>query len=110
TTERIADIQDRIENAREPVLTMRVAETSDYRLVRARIRAMSGSPSEAVKYFRDQLEDKTILRPREEVYGLALALQRTRDFDAAWSTLEPLLKVRNVHPAFLVLAGLIKAD
>ena len=110
TTERIADIQDRIEHGRETILSMRVSETTEYRLVRARIRAMSGSPTEAIKYFRAQLEDKTILRPREEVYGLALSLQRNREFDAAWSTLEPLLKGPNVHPAFLNLAGHIKSD
>src|SRR5213075_242199 len=58
TTERIADIQDRIEHGREPVLSMRVSESFEYRLVRARIRATSDSPSGAIKYFRAQLEDK----------------------------------------------------
>jgi predicted Zn-dependent protease len=110
TTERIADIQDRIEHGREPILSMMSSDSFEYRLARARVRATSDVPSEAIKYFRAQLEDKTIVRPREEVYGLAVSLQRAREFDAAWNTLEPLLKGPNAHPAFLVLAGRIKAD
>jgi len=110
TTERIADIQDRIEHGREGILSMMVSESFEYRLARARVRATSGPPSEAIKYFRSSLEEKTILQPREEVYGLAVALQRTRELDAAWNTLAPLLKGSNVHPAFRVLAGRIKTD
>ena len=55
------------------------------------------------------LEDKTVVRPREDVYGLALALRRARDFEGAWKTLEPLRR-ENTHPAFELLAGELKAD
>ena len=107
TTERIADIQDRL-----PPATFRMSpDTFEYRLVRAKLRAMTGSPAEAVKWFRGQLADQTVLRPREEIYGLAYALRRARDLDGAWKTLEPLRAPgAPQHYAFEVLAAQLQAD
>jgi predicted Zn-dependent protease len=111
TTERIADIQDRIESNIKPgVFSMARADSFEYRLVKARIRAYSGAPAEAVKWFRSELEDKTVVRPKEDIYGLALALYRARELDAAWATLEPLRKTADIHPALQVLAGQIRAE
>ena len=119
TTERIADIQGRVEELPAKM----VPDSFEYRLARAKLRAMSGSGSEAVAIFRIMLEDKGVLRPREEVYGLALAQRRARDLDGAWKTLETLrnpqadaraLPVMGMalpsHPAFEVLAGELMAD
>jgi predicted Zn-dependent protease len=107
TTERIADIQDRIHASPGRM----VPDSFEYRLVRARLRALAGSPTEAVNLFRTILEDKTVVRPREEVYGMALALRRAREFDAAWTTLTPLRQgTAGTHPAFELLAGQILAD
>lgn len=106
TTERIADMQDRID--RMPARM--VPDSFEYRLVRARLRAAAGSPAQAVRYFRTALADQSVLRPREEVFGLALALRRARDFDAAWETLAPLRDAAAPHPAFEVLAAQIAAD
>jgi len=114
TTERIADMQDRIENPssrRAMVLSASrlVPDSLEYRLVRAKLRATAGAPSEAVTLFRSILADKTVVRPREDVYGLALALRRARDFEGAWSTLAPLRQGAS-HPAFERLAAQILAD
>jgi predicted Zn-dependent protease len=119
TTERIADMQDRLQT----VSAKMVPDSFEYRLARAKLRAMSGSPSEAVTLFRTTLEDQTVLRPREDVYGLAFALRRARDLDGAWKTLEPIrggqtdtrpLPVFGValppHPAIELLAAQLKAD
>ncbi len=106
TTERIADMQDRIQ---QPVFRMSRADGFEYRLIRAKLRAAAGSPSEAVTYFRAALADKTVVRPREDVYGLALALRRTRDLEGAWSTLEPLRQGES-HAAFERLAAELLAD
>ncbi|HEY4997722.1 MAG TPA: M48 family metalloprotease, partial [Usitatibacter sp.] len=119
TTERIAEMQDRLQR----VPTKMVPDSFEYLLARAKLRAMTGSATEAVTYFRTLLEDQTVLRPREDVYGLAYALRRARDFDAAWKTLEPIrggqvdarpLPVLGValppHPAFELLAGQLKVD
>jgi beta-barrel assembly-enhancing protease len=106
TTERIADIQDRIDRTPSKL----VPDTFEYRLARARVRAANGSPNEAVTYFRTLLADKTVLRPREDVYGLALSLRRARDLDGAWKTLEPLRTGASMHPAFELLAGQLRGD
>lgn len=106
TTERIADIQDRLQKAS----TKLVPDSFEYRLVRAKLRAVAGSPMEAVNYFRNALADKTVVRPREDVYGLALALRRARDFDAAWKTLAALREGAAAQPAFELLAGQLLGD
>jgi beta-barrel assembly-enhancing protease len=106
TTERIADIQDRIVLQNSKL----VADSVDYRLARAKLRSRTGSPTQAVALFRTMLEDKTVVRPREDVYGLALAQRRARDFEGAWKTLEPLRTGSGVHPAFDLLAGQLLGD
>ncbi len=107
TTERIADMQDRVENMPSRL----VADTFEYRIARAKLRVMmAGSPTEAVSLFQSMLADKTIVRPREQVYGLALAQRRARDFEAAWKTLAPLRDGGHSHPAFELLAGELQSD
>ncbi len=106
TTERIADMQDRVASM-PPRL---VADTMEYHIARAKLRVAASSPDEAVAYFRTQLQDKTVVRPAEDVYGLALALRGARQFDAAWKTLQPLRSRPNSHPAFELLAGELKTD
>ena len=101
TTERIADIQDRIPKA----AVRMVPDSFEYRLARAKLRAASGTAAEAVQYFRAALEEKGVLRPREDVFGLALAQRRARDFEGAWATLAPLRRGGSSHPAFEALAA-----
>ena len=106
TTERIAEIQDRL-----PAATFRMQpDAIDYRLMRAKLRAASGSPNEAVNWFRTQLADQTVYRPRDDVYGLALALRRARDFDGAWQVLQPIRDGGTAHPQFETLAAQLLAD
>ena len=106
TTERIADMQDRIHTLPSRL----VPDSFEYRLVRAKLRAAAGSPSEAVGLFRTMLADATVVRPREDVYGLALALRRVRDFDGAWKTLAPLREKAPAQPSFELLAAQLLAD
>jgi predicted Zn-dependent protease len=106
TTERIAEIQDRIEGT----ATRMVPDSLEYRLTKAKLRAMAASPSEAVALFRNMLAERTIVRPREEVYGLAYALRRAREFDEAWKTLAPLREGQPPQPAFDLLAGQILTE
>jgi predicted Zn-dependent protease len=87
-----------------------VPDSLDYRLARAKLRAAAGSSTEAVNLFQTMLADKTIVRPREDVYGLALAQRRARDFGGAWKTLAPLREAAGAQPAFELLAGQLLAD
>jgi beta-barrel assembly-enhancing protease len=106
TVERIADMQGRVERM-PPRL---VPDSLEYRLARAKLRAGSGSATEAVAYFRNQLAERTVLRPREDVYGLVQALRRTRDFAAAERELATLRGAGTTHPAFEWLAAQVQAD
>ena len=106
TTERIADMQDRTP---APILRMARSDNLDYRLMRAKLRAAVGSPTEAVAYFRAELAEKGVVRLREDVYGLAVAQRRARDFDGVLKTLEPL-RTGESHPAFERLAAQVLAD
>ena len=105
TTERIAEIQDRLPTA---TFRMAPADNFEYRLARAKMRANSGSPGEAVNWFRNVLADQTVVRPKEDVYGMALAQRRARDFEGAWKTLEPL-RIQGI-PQFETLAAQLLAD
>jgi len=96
TVERISDMQNRAE--RMPVRL--VPDSFEYRLARAKVRAESGQVADAVAWFRNRLADKTVLRPREDSYGLALALIRARDFPAAEKELSLLRASAQPHPAF----------
>jgi predicted Zn-dependent protease len=106
TTERIAEMQDRLEHL-SPRL---VADSTEYRIYKAKLRAQVGSATEAVSFFRTALEDQTVLRPREDVYGLAYAQRRARDFTGALKTLQTVRTPGRTHPAFELLAGQILAD
>jgi predicted Zn-dependent protease len=107
TTERIADMEDRIQHM--PLSFGMVPDATEYKLVKAKLRARADSPTEAVAYFRTELEGQTVLRPRETVYGLALALRRNRNFDEAYKVLQPL-RLNGTHPAFELLDGQLLAD
>ena len=108
TTERIAEMQDRLEKMPPRILA---PDSIEYKIAKARIRAlMMGSSVDAEHFFKVALEDATVLRPREDVYGLALAQRRAHDLDAAWKTLQPLRVQGRTHPAFELLAGQILAD
>ena len=106
TTERIADMQDRLQAAPSRL----VPDSFEYRLARAKLRAAAGSVTESVTLFRSMLADATVVRPREDVFGMALALRRARDFDGAWKTLAPLRAGATAQPAFEALAGQLLAD
>ncbi|MFZ3323183.1 MAG: M48 family metalloprotease [Usitatibacter sp.] len=107
TTERIAEMQDRLEKMPPRILA---PDSIEYKIAKARIRATSGSASEAAHFFKVALEDATVLRPREDIYGLALAQRLSHDLDAAWKTLQPIRVQGRTHPAFEVLAGQILGD
>ncbi len=109
TTERIAEMADRAEHLPGVMYGVNALDSLDYRIMRAKVIAESGSANEAVKLFRTMLEDQTVMRPRENVYGLAYALRRAHDFDGAWKTLQPI-RANGSHPAFELLAGEILGD
>ncbi|HEX9390187.1 MAG TPA: M48 family metalloprotease [Usitatibacteraceae bacterium] len=107
TTERIAEMQDR-------VLQMgadgkrNVPDTIEYRLVSAKLRVMSMASNEAARFFRNTIAERTVLRSRADVYGLALALTRGREFDAADRELATIRNAGPAHPWIENLAAEIQ--
>lgn len=60
-----------------------VADSPDFLLVRAKLRAMLGTPSEAVREFENLLRDKKFVSEGATHFGLAIALTRQREWAAA---------------------------
>ena len=109
TTERIADMQNRVgqmgaESKRN------VPDSPDYRFAQAKLRVMSMGGGDSIRFFRNSIAQRTILRNRADVYGLALALTRTRDFANAEKELNSIRGGNNApHPWIENLAAEIKA-
>ena len=109
TTERIADMQNRLEQM-GAANKRSIPDSQDYRFAQAKLRVMSMGGGDSNGFFREAISQRTILRNRADVYGLALALARTRDFANAEKELNSVRGGTNtVHPWIENLAAEIKA-
>ncbi len=122
TTERIAEMQDRV--ASMGTGNKRTASTGgasfstegrssvpdsvEYKLARAKLRVMSMSPFEAVTFFKGEIAASTIMRNRADAYGLTLALTQSRQFDSAEKELASIRTWNGGHPWIENLAAQIK--
>jgi predicted Zn-dependent protease len=87
-----------------------VPDSLDYRFAQAKLRVMGVGAADSIGHFREAIAQRTILRNRADVYGLALALTRTRDFANAEKELSSIRGGSNVpHPWIENLAAEIKA-
>ena len=109
TTERIADMQNRLEQM-GAASKRSIPDSQDYRFAQAKLRVMSMGGGDSNGFFREAISQRTILRNRADVYGLALALTRTRDFANAEKELNSIRGGTNtLHPWIENLAAEIKA-
>jgi predicted Zn-dependent protease len=108
TTERIADMQNRVD-AMKNEFRFVGGESFEYRLAKAKIRVIGMAANDAVAYFRTAVAAQTVVRNRADNYGLALALTRARDFAAAEKELDALRLGATPHPWFETLAAEIQA-
>lgn len=110
TTERIAEMQDRV--ASMGVDGKRsVPDSIEYRLAHAKLRVMGMSPNDAVNFFRNSMAASTVLRNRADTYGLAMALMEARNFAEAEKELAKIRTWGNAnsgHPWIENLAARIK--
>jgi beta-barrel assembly-enhancing protease len=60
--------------------------------------ASNGSSNDAITYFREAIAERTILRNRADVYGLAMAYMRGRDFAAAEREIATIRTSPSPHP------------
>lgn len=86
TAERISEAQDRAAGA--PY--RQSADSLEYHLVRARLRAEAGDARDAVRVFNDAVSDRRFASEPAARYGLAVALLRNRDAKAADAELSKL--------------------
>ncbi|MEP7155331.1 MAG: M48 family metalloprotease [Betaproteobacteria bacterium] len=82
TTERIADMQNRVDQIKTEH-RFSVGDNMEYKFAKAKLRVITMGPNEAAAYFRAAVAESTVLRNRADIYGLALALSRTRDLSGA---------------------------
>lgn len=88
TFERIADIQNRVEN----LPYRQVPDGLDFQLIRAKLRAETGAARDAVAFFEASFSERKFLSETASRYGLVASLIRTRDFARAQKEILPLRK------------------
>ena len=94
TYERIADIQNRLE--RLPY--RQVADSTDFQLVRAKIRAELDTPAQARSFFEESLTERRYLSEAASRYGLTSSLVRLKDYASARREFEALRRSAGPHP------------
>lgn len=88
--ERLSDMQNR----EQAVPYRQVVDSVDFHLVRAKVRAMQGTPREAVKDFEALLQEKKFASEGAIHYGLAYARYRLRDWSGAEKEVEAARRLK----------------
>ena len=101
TTERIADLQNRTETHGYK----QIPDNQSFQLVRARVRAISEDPRQAVTFFEQGLTERRFLNEAATRYGLALALLGAKDYPRVGRELVLWEKMRPDEPAIAALRG-----
>jgi predicted Zn-dependent protease len=94
TYERIADIENRLE--RLPY--RQVADSTDFQLVRAKLRAELDPPAQAREFFEQSLAERRFLSESASRYGLASSLVRLKDYAGARKEYAALKRSTTAHP------------
>ena len=79
TTERIADVRNRVEQ----LPYHQVTDSPEFHYVRAKLRATQGSPQQAIVWFEDTLREKRYGSEEAQHYGLAMAHVRANNLQSA---------------------------
>lgn len=94
TGERLTDMQNR----EQAVPYRQVADSVDFQLVRAKVRAMQGTPVDAVKDMAGLLRERKFASEAAIRYGLAFALYRNRDWLGAEREIESIRRLKVSAP------------
>ncbi len=101
TYERIAEAQARAQD--RPY--RQVPDSLDFQLVRGLLRSYTGTPREAVDFFRAALKERKFNSEVATRYGLVASLLRAKDLGAAKRELAGLEKMAPPHPMIDAMAG-----
>jgi len=99
TSERIADIQNRLEG----LPYRQTPDNADFFLLRAKLRAADEKPAQAVAFFEESLREKKYLNEAAQHFGLAAALLRAREYERAE---RELVVARKALPANAIVENL----
>jgi len=103
TTERIADVDDRVQQIPYHL----VPDSLDFQLIRARLIAQQKMAQDALLYFESALGEKKFGNPVAQRYGLVLALLRNNETKRAAQEFAILHKQAPLHPTIESLHGQI---
>jgi predicted Zn-dependent protease len=101
TTDRISDAQARAEG----VPYRQRADSLEYHLVRAKLRAEAGDSRDAVRSFTDAVNDRRYAHEPSARYGLAVALMREKDYKRAEAEVAKLRADKVASPMIESLAA-----
>lgn len=102
TTERLADIGNRTQS----MPYKQVADSLEFQLIRAKLRAAEGSAQDAVTYFSSQLKNRTFSEDKAAMYyGLSQSYARAGNLAAAERSLEAIRPLKVESSLFLTLAA-----
>jgi beta-barrel assembly-enhancing protease len=104
TYERIADVQNRL----DAIPYRQVPDSTDFQLVRAKLRAEAEAPADARVFFEQSLAERRFLSEAASRYGLATSLMRLKDHDGARREYEVLRKTAPAHPMITMLGCRIR--
>ncbi len=79
TSERIADIRNRVEQ----LPYSQVVDSLEFQYMRAKLQAMEGSPQQAIDRFKEVLREKKYSSEAAQHYGLAMAYERANALEQA---------------------------
>ena len=96
TAERIADVSNRVES----MPYKQVADSLDFQLVRAKLRAGNGLAQAEIDQFNDNIKEGHFANEIAEHYGLGVAMLRKNDIAGATNQLK-WLKTNGVKSAFI---------
>jgi predicted Zn-dependent protease len=105
TTERISDMGNRIQG--RPY--KQVADSTEFLLVKAKLRAQQGTPHEAVHDFQIQLNERKFASEAAVRYGMAQARLRFGDIPGAERELSEVRRLKLVSPMVETLAAELRA-
>jgi len=92
--ERLTDMQNR----EQGVPYHQVADSVDFQLVRAKLRAMQGTPGDAVKDLEKLLRERKFASEPAICFGLAFALYRNRDWLGAEREIDSIRRLKVYAP------------
>jgi len=104
THDRIADIQNRLD--RLPY--KQVPDTTEFQLVRAKLRVELDAPADARTFFEQSLAERRFLSEAASRYGLVASLVRLKDYARATSEYESLRRSAPAHPMIATLGCRIR--